>query len=86
MRPRIGTPAKSTLLPLACQARSMHALAPLSYNLKDEATQNGISDFLSPAAFNISWTQYQTYLLQKLNVLTAGVFLSPPLLSCLCNQ
>ncbi|KAK3300922.1 Manganese/iron superoxide dismutase [Chaetomium fimeti] len=71
MRPRIRTPATSTLLPMACQARSMHALAPLPYNIKDEATQNGISDFLSPAAFNISWTQYQTYLLQKLNVLTA---------------
>ncbi|KAH6854238.1 Manganese/iron superoxide dismutase [Chaetomium sp. MPI-CAGE-AT-0009] len=71
MRPRIGTPATSNLLPLACQARSMHSLVPLSYNLKDEATQNGISDFLSPAAFNIAWTQYQTHLLQKLNVLTA---------------
>ncbi|KAL2138072.1 hypothetical protein VTI28DRAFT_7553 [Corynascus sepedonium] len=71
LRPRVGTPATSTLLPLAYRARSMHALAPLEYNLKNEASQNGISDFLSPAAFNIAWTQYQTHLLEKLNALTA---------------
>ncbi|AEO53955.1 hypothetical protein MYCTH_2295915 [Thermothelomyces thermophilus ATCC 42464] len=71
LRPRVGTPATSTLLPLACRARSIHAIAPLEYNLKNEASQNGIADFLSPAAFNIAWTQYQTHLLEKLNALTA---------------
>lgn len=73
LRPRLSTPAQSTLLPLACRARSMHALAPLEYNQKNEASQNGIADFLSPAAFNISWTQYQTHLLEKLNMMSAGM-------------
>ncbi|KAK4237514.1 Manganese/iron superoxide dismutase [Achaetomium macrosporum] len=73
LRPRlVTTPARSSLLPLACQSRSLHALAPLDYNLKNEASQNGIPEFLSREAFNISWTQYQTHLLERLNALTGG--------------
>jgi Fe-Mn family superoxide dismutase len=75
LRPRACTPATTTLLPLACRARAMHALAPLEYNLQNEASQNGIADFLSPAAFNIAWTQYQTHLLEKLNGMIAGTSL-----------
>ncbi|KAK4151951.1 Manganese/iron superoxide dismutase [Chaetomidium leptoderma] len=71
LRPRLSTPAQSTLLPLACRARPMHALAPLEYNQKNQASDNGIAEFLSPAAFNISWTQYQTHLLERLNRMTA---------------
>ncbi|AEO66065.1 uncharacterized protein THITE_2143700 [Thermothielavioides terrestris NRRL 8126] len=74
LRPRlVAAPAQaSSFLPMACcRARSLHALAPLDYNMKNEASQHGIADFLSPTAFNIAWTQYQTHLLDKLNALTA---------------
>jgi Fe-Mn family superoxide dismutase len=82
LRPRLTTaPAQSPLLPLASRVRAMHSLMPLDYNTKNEVSQNGIPDFLSPAAFNIAWTQYQTHLLEKLNGLTAGMSLS--LCSCL---
>jgi Fe-Mn family superoxide dismutase len=76
LRPRLvtTTPARSTLLPLACQSRSLHAIAPLDYNLKNEASENGIPEFLSREAFNISWTRYQTHLLERLNALTGGMF------------
>lgn len=78
-RPRFGAPVQSSLLPLAYQTRSRHTLRPLHY--ENEALQNGIPDFLSPTAFKIAWTQYQTHLLEKLNNLTAGtscLFLFPP--------
>lgn len=71
--PRLGVSVQSRLLPLACQARSQHTLRPLEY-----PTDQGIPGFLSAASLNISWTQYQTFLLQKLNALIAGMSLSPP--------
>lgn len=84
-RPRFGAPVQSPLLPLAYQTRSRHTLRPLHY--ENEALQNGIPDFLSPTAFKIAWTQYQTHLLEKLNNLTAGtscLFLFPPPDLCFC--
>jgi len=74
LRPRLSSaPAQSRLLPLACQARSLHSVPPLDYNLKNEAVTEGLGDFLSPSAFNISWTQYQTHILERLNALTHGM-------------
>jgi Fe-Mn family superoxide dismutase len=32
--------------------------------------ENGISEFLSPEAFDFAWTQYQSLMLDKLNLLT----------------
>ena len=79
IRPRLRIPLRPRLATAPAPAyrmatRSIHALPPLEYNIKNEASQNGIPEFLSPAAFNISWTQYQTHCLEKLNVLTAGTF------------
>jgi superoxide dismutase len=34
--------------------------------------ENGISEFLSPEAFDFAWTQYQSLMLDKLNLLTEG--------------
>jgi Fe-Mn family superoxide dismutase len=34
--------------------------------------ENGISEFLSPEAFDFAWTQYQSLMLDKLNLLTQG--------------
>jgi hypothetical protein len=75
LRPRLSTPARSTLLPLAmaCQTRSLHALVPLEYNLKNQASDHGIGQLLGRDAFNIAWTQYQTHLLERLNVMIAGM-------------
>ncbi|KAL2017506.1 hypothetical protein VTK56DRAFT_2048 [Thermocarpiscus australiensis] len=66
LRPRLGVPIQSTQLPLAYQTRSKHTIRPLQYG-----GSKGIPDFLSPAAFNIAWNQYQTHLLEKLNQLVA---------------
>ncbi|KAK4128824.1 putative 37S ribosomal protein [Parathielavia appendiculata] len=71
LRSRVSAPSQSTLLPLACRTRSLHSLVPLEYDLQGGATEKGIADFLSPAAFNIAWNQYQTHLLARLNALVA---------------
>jgi superoxide dismutase len=34
--------------------------------------ENGVPEFLSPEAFDFSWTQYQSLLVNKLNLLTQG--------------
>jgi Fe-Mn family superoxide dismutase len=33
---------------------------------------DGVPGLLSPAAFDMAWTQYQSLMVEKLNVLTAG--------------
>ncbi|KAL2129585.1 hypothetical protein VTI74DRAFT_7556 [Chaetomium olivicolor] len=74
LRPRLtpATTAASPLLPLCARSRTMHSIAMLEYNKHNEASQNGIPGFLSPAAFNIAWHQYQTHCLEKLNGIVAG--------------
>jgi Fe-Mn family superoxide dismutase len=34
--------------------------------------KNGVPDCLSSEGFDMAWTQYQGYLVHKLNLLTAG--------------
>lgn len=58
---------------MACQTRSLHALVPLEYNLKNQASDHGIGHLLGRDAFNIAWTQYQTHLLERLNIMIAGM-------------
>jgi Fe-Mn family superoxide dismutase len=53
----------------------MHSIAQLDYNLDKEASTNGIGKLLTPTAFNIAWTQYQTHLIERLNALVAGMCL-----------
>lgn len=36
-------------------------------------------EFLSPEAFDFAWTQYQTLLVDKLNLLTQGELTTPAL-------
>jgi superoxide dismutase len=47
--------------------------------LQHDATykENGIPEFLSPEAFDFSWTQYQSLLVDKLNLLTQGELGTP---------
>ena len=41
--------------------------------LLGEDFTDGIPDFLSPAAFDMAWTQYQSLMVEKLNILTGGM-------------
>lgn len=36
--------------------------------------KNGVPELLSPEGFDFAWTQYQTLLVDKLNLLTQGEF------------
>jgi len=59
--PRIGNSLRTF-------RRSLHHVPSLGFELKD-----GVPGLLSPAGFNIAWTQYQTFMIEKLNTLTAGM-------------
>jgi len=54
---------------LRAQSRSKHTVPPLTNDFVDE----GIPGFLSPGAFEMAWTQYQTLMLEKLDQKTAGM-------------
>lgn len=47
--------------------RYLHSVPPLPFEFKD-----GVPGLLSPAGFDMAWTQYQTLMVEKLNTLTAG--------------
>ena len=48
----------------------MHRIPQLQHD--NAYKENGISEFMSPEAFDFAWTQYQTLLVDKLNLLTQG--------------
>ncbi|KAE8354481.1 Manganese/iron superoxide dismutase [Aspergillus coremiiformis] len=50
------------------QARGLHGVPQLTHDTYFKS--NGIPEFLSPEAFDFAWTQYQTLLIDKLNLLT----------------
>ncbi|KAJ6079301.1 hypothetical protein N7467_009054 [Penicillium canescens] len=50
------------------QIRGLHRLPQLQHDATYK--ENGIPEFLSPEAFDFSWTQYQSLLVDKLNLLT----------------
>lgn len=47
----------------------MHHVPPLAHDFR-----NGVPGLLSPEGFDIAWTQYMTLMMEKLNALTAGMF------------
>jgi superoxide dismutase len=55
---------------LRSQARGLHRIPQLQNDAYYKA--NGVPEFMSPEAFDFSWTQYQTLLIDKLNLLTQG--------------
>lgn len=79
LRPGALTPAISSattsaaLRPMACRARAMHSLTPLTYDLNGEVRTTGLGKLMSVTAYNIAWYQYQSHLLAKLNGLIAGL-------------
>ncbi|KAL3477964.1 manganese and iron superoxide dismutase [Aspergillus californicus] len=50
------------------QSRGLHRVPNLTYNT--QYMDNGIPEFLSPEAYDFAWTQYQSLLVNKLNLLT----------------
>ncbi|KAJ5895035.1 hypothetical protein N7495_006726 [Penicillium taxi] len=50
------------------QVRGLHAIPQLQHDATFR--KDGISEFMSPEAFNFAWTDYQTHLVDKLNLLT----------------
>ncbi|KAL3442648.1 Manganese/iron superoxide dismutase [Aspergillus insuetus] len=50
------------------QFRGVHHMPQLIHG--SNYKENGISEFLSPEAFDFAWTQYQSLMLDKLNLLT----------------
>lgn len=55
---------------LRFQARGLHRIPQLQHDAYYK--ENGVPEFMSPEAFDFSWTQYQTLLVEKLNLLTQG--------------
>lgn len=52
------------------QTRALHRIPQLQHDALYK--KNGIPEFLSTDAFEFAWTQYQTLLVDKLNLLTQG--------------
>ncbi|KAL2863550.1 mitochondrial 37S ribosomal protein mS42 [Aspergillus lucknowensis] len=50
------------------QTRGLHQVPQLTYN--SQYKENGVPGLLSPEAFDFAWTQYQSLLVDKLNLLT----------------
>ncbi|KAL5335280.1 Manganese/iron superoxide dismutase [Aspergillus crustosus] len=50
------------------QTRQLHKVPQLTHERRFK--DNGVPEFLSPEAFDFSWTQYQRFLVDKLNLLT----------------
>jgi Fe-Mn family superoxide dismutase len=48
--------------------RSLHSVPPLTHNFRE-----GVPGLLSPNGFDMAWTQYQSLMVEKLNVLIAGM-------------
>lgn len=57
---------------LRFQARGLHRIPQLQHG--EHYKGHGVSSFMSPEAFDFAWTQYQTHLVNKLNLLTQGEF------------
>lgn len=53
---------------LKISRRSLHNVPILNHNFN-----NGVPGLLSPAGFDMAWTQYQALMVEKLNILTAGM-------------
>ncbi|KAI1926592.1 hypothetical protein LOZ65_002522 [Ophidiomyces ophidiicola] len=72
LRPQLGLRAGASTRTLLSQThgRKLHSVPKLTYyNIFKE---NGVPGVLSPSGFHMAWDQYQGYLVDKLNEMTAG--------------
>lgn len=61
----------------ASPARRLHAVAPLTDDARFE--REGVPGLFSPESFDVAYTTYQAWLLEKLNQMTAGTCHPRPL-------
>jgi Fe-Mn family superoxide dismutase len=69
-RPRLRAPRLATSLGLRATVnarRCIHSVPELKHDFSE-----GVPDLMSPAGFQIAWTDYQGLVIEKLNALTAG--------------
>ncbi|KAF3482915.1 Fe superoxide dismutase [Arthroderma uncinatum] len=57
-------------LRLQAQSRAFHRVPQLTHG--SQFKENGVPGVLSPEGYELAWVQYQSYLVQKLNMLTGG--------------
>lgn len=50
----------------------MHTVPALTHQTQFQSS--GVPDLLSPDAFDFAWTQYQGLMVEKLNLLTQGMW------------
>ncbi|KAM3512284.1 hypothetical protein MY11210_004068 [Beauveria gryllotalpidicola] len=65
LRPSTTSTTSRFAAPLA--ARSIHHVPNLTHDFS-----NGIPSLMSPGGFSIAWSEYMTFIVEKLNALTAG--------------
>ncbi|EZF23908.1 hypothetical protein H113_03512 [Trichophyton rubrum MR1459] len=65
----LASASRCTLRPQV-QSRSFHRVPQLTYGTHFQ--EHGVPGVLSPEGYNLAWVQYQSYLVQKLNMLTGG--------------
>ncbi|KAL1957581.1 hypothetical protein VTO42DRAFT_5692 [Malbranchea cinnamomea] len=73
LRPQTGLRAASLCrspLRAPIQARKVHNVPQLAYG--KIFSEQGIPDVMSPEGYDMAWTQYQSFLIHKLNLLTNG--------------
>ncbi|KAI2618502.1 manganese and iron superoxide dismutase [Hypoxylon sp. NC1633] len=68
LRPRLRIPTATRLWRPALSTRSLHHV-PL---LRHFNPQEGVPGLLSSAGFDMAWTQYMQFVIERLNALTAG--------------
>ncbi|KAI1142769.1 manganese and iron superoxide dismutase [Hypoxylon sp. FL0543] len=74
LRPRLRIPRASRLWcpAISCRptipCRQIHHVPPL----KQFDPEEGVPNLLSPQGFDIAWTQYMQYIIERLNATTAG--------------
>ncbi|KAK2767646.1 hypothetical protein FQN54_003804 [Arachnomyces sp. PD_36] len=66
---RAVSSSTESILPRS-QARGIHRVPQLTHN--SAFKKDGIAELMSPDGFDLSWTQYQTMMVDKLNLLTGG--------------
>jgi len=70
MQPLIVSPQKKCLFAPTTQRRGRHNVPALTHGQK--FVNDGVGGMMSPDGYDIAWTQYQGYTVQRLNELTVG--------------
>jgi Fe-Mn family superoxide dismutase len=69
LSPRIGRSLfKQSFRPFPLNRRYLNSVPGLSHDYK-----HGVPGLLSEGGFDLAWTQYQQYVIERLNSLTAGM-------------